>query len=92
MTKIEKQSWERIRAMGRDRFIVREGLLRHGVPFGVLVALIQIFPFFRPSSEPFIALVASWAFSGVAFGAVMGLREWQTRERNYQKPTDDDVP
>ena len=91
MTKIERQAWEQIRAKGRDRFILRAGLLRRGVPFGVLFALIQIiFIFFRPRAEPLISIFAGWAFAAVGFGAVMGVWEWQRHERDYQRPTDDD--
>jgi hypothetical protein len=93
MTKTQKQAWEQTRIQGRDQFILREGLIRRGVPFGVLFALFQIiFTFFRPRSEPVLAIVAGWAFATVGFGAFMGVWEWQNRERDYQKPTDaDDV-
>ena len=92
MTKTEKQTWEQIRTKGRDRFILQEGLLRRGVPFGVLFLLLQIvFMFFWQRSEPVLAIVARWAFATLGFGAGMGLWEWQSRERDYEKPTDDDA-
>ncbi|MBC8096601.1 MAG: hypothetical protein H7Y43_12400 [Akkermansiaceae bacterium] len=93
MTQTEKQAWEQVRARGRDRFIVREGLLHRGVPFGVLFGLFQIIRivFFRSSSEPLLSIIAGWGFATVAFGAIMGVIEWQAHERDYQKPTDEDV-
>jgi len=92
MTQTEKQAWEQIRTKGRDRFIVREGLLRRGVPLGVLLGLFQIVRvvFFHPSEAPLLSIFASWAFVTVGFGATMGLHYWQHSERDYLKPTEDD--
>jgi hypothetical protein len=92
MTQSEKQAWEKVREKGRDRFILRDGLLRHGVRFGVLFGLFQCirFAFFHPAPEPVLSVIAGWAFATVAYGAMMGVCRWQTLERDYQKPTDDD--
>ena len=91
MTLTEKQAWEQVRARGRDRFILREGLLRHGFRFGVVFALLQIiFMLFRPTSKPLIVIVTLPVLAGVLYGALMGLQVWQAHESEFQKPTEDD--
>lgn len=82
--------WEQVRVKGRDRFILREGLLRRGVPFGVLFALVQAARvlFFDLSLDSFITIAAAWGFATVSFGAGMGLWYWQEYQQDYQKPTE----
>jgi peptidoglycan/LPS O-acetylase OafA/YrhL len=91
MTKSEKQSWEQERAQGYSRYLLRS-LLRAGLPFGVLMTLAHIlWPYFRHQPvSPFWQLLVEFGFYVVFFGAWMGVWSWQSKERDYKKPTADD--
>lgn len=92
MTLSEKQSWEHVRAKGRDHFILRDGVLRRGLPFGVFmtVAMLLITILTHKPIEPVWKVGVMFAFYTLGFGAAMGGMTWSDREKDYQKPTDDD--
>ena len=92
MTLSEKQAWEKVRAKGRDSFVVRVGLLRYGLKFGIIWGLFKIVSicFFKPTFQPAISVIASWGFMCVGFGALMGFHQWQQNERDYEKPTEEE--
>ena len=92
MTASEKQSWERERAKGYDRFLLRS-LLRAGLPFGVLVTIIKcLFAIFsgHPIS-PVSRIMVEFGFYVLGFGGLMGVGTWQRSERDYKKPAEDGV-
>ena len=41
--------------------------------------------------DPVWEFAVKFAFHTVAFGFCMGIFFWRSREKEYQKPTDDDV-
>ena len=66
---------------------MRQGLLRWGVPFGLVVTL---GPFFYDlvthASTPSIwSMVGSFTFLTLAFGYGMGETEWRRGERAYHE-------
>lgn len=87
MTHSEKQAWEQVRAEGKGKFILRSGLFRYGVRFGLIFGLFQIarLLFFNSAEEPAISIVATWGFATLCFGAVMGEYKWRQLESDYQK-------
>jgi hypothetical protein len=92
MTKSEKQTWEQERAKGRDRFLLRRGLLRAGLPFGVLMILFKLLIaiFSHEAIAPAWRLLVEFGFYVIGFGGLMGVWSWQDNERDYKKPTEDD--
>ena len=92
MTKSEKQWWEQERAKGRDRFLLRRGLLRAGLPFGALMIAgkILISVFSHQPISPAWRLLVEFGFYVLGFGALMGVWSWQSNETDYKKPTEDD--
>ena len=93
MTISEKQWWEQERAKGRSRFVLREGLLRRGLPFGVfmIVWCLVIDLLFQSPIEPVWELAVKFGVYTLGFGLLMGSTLWSDRERDFQKETDDDV-
>ena len=85
MTQSESQAWEKIRARGRARFILRHGLLLRGLPFGIMVTLGPlIYDIFTHQVTPSIwSMVAAFALLTLLFGCVMGETEWRRREKVY---------
>jgi len=85
--KFDKQKWTQVRARGHARFIMSQGLLRWGGPFGFVVTL---GPFFydlaRHSPTPSIwSMLGSLALLTLIFGYGMGEREWRLGERAYHE-------
>ena len=93
MTQSEKHDWEQVRAKGRTQYVLREGLLRRGLPFGAFVTVFLLLAdtiSHRPI-DPIWKLVVRFAFFTLAFGLLMGTTKWNDRERDFNKPTDDHV-
>lgn len=92
MTNAEKQWWEQERAKGYNRFLLRQGLLRTGLPFGILMTIaapLIEFLTHRPI-KPVWELLAMFGFYTLGFGYFMGTRAWRDNERDYQEPTEDE--
>jgi hypothetical protein len=85
MTQSENQAWEKIRARGHARFILRHGVLLWGVPFGVVVTLGPFIydVFTHHATSSIRSMVAAFAFLTLAFGYGMGETEWRRREKAY---------
>jgi hypothetical protein len=92
MTHSEKQSWEQVRTKGREHFVLCEGILRRGLPLGVVVTVVQmLYDYFAHSTPaPIWELTVKFAFLTLASGFCVGIFDWESRERDYQKPTEDD--
>ena len=43
MNESEKQAWQQIRTAGQGKFVWREGVLRRGVPFGLIMVAFHFF-------------------------------------------------
>jgi len=85
MKTFDKQKWTEIRARGHVRFVMRQGLLRWGVPFALVVTLGPlIYNLITYSPTPSIwSTVGSLALLTLAFGYGMGETEWRRGERAY---------
>jgi hypothetical protein len=81
----EKHTWEQIRARGHGRFVVQHGILRWGIPFGLVVTFGPAFyDLLAHSVTPSVwRLAGSFAFFTLGFGYLMGEGEWRRRERSY---------
>ena len=89
MTNSEKQSWEKVRARGKDRFLLR-GVARGAWFFvgGVVVELLW-WVFTRKLPDSLLASAAKWALVAVGTGALMGWQEWNAKESAYHKSEDE---
>ncbi len=86
MTQAERQSWEKIRAQGQDRFLVRF-ICRRGWMAGTAYTFFDVcwsLLFHRPL-QPVWGLAIQWAAMSVVIGALVALQEWRARERDYEK-------
>jgi hypothetical protein len=85
MKDAKQDNWEQIRARGHRQFIVRHGILRWGVPFGLAVTFgPAIYDLLAHSATPSAwTLAGSFAFCTLVFGYGMGETEWRKREKAY---------
>jgi hypothetical protein len=92
MTQPQKQWWEQERARGEASFVWREGCLRQGLPFAAIVTLAPLLydVFAHHPIELSWMLAIQFAFYAIAFGGCMGMTSWRNREREFQKPTDNE--
>ena len=92
MTQTQKQWWEQERAKGEARYVLRVGLLRMGLPFAAIMTVVPLLNnvFTIEPIEPLWKLGVKFAFFVVGFGGMMGAMLWRDRERDYQKPTEDE--
>ena len=83
----DKEKWMQIRARGHARFIVRHGLIRWGIPLGLVVTL---GPFFcdlithTPTPSAW-SMAGSCTWLTLVFGYGMGETEWRRGERAYHE-------
>jgi hypothetical protein len=89
MTESDRQSWERERVQGRDRFILR-GMLRRGIRYAVIFSIAY---FIITGHELSVRLglwncLVSIVFLTVAVGWCEGASIWYKRERDYQSKED----
>ena len=85
MTETQKQLWEQERAKGEFRFVLREGLLRRGLPFAaIMTAFRLVYDSFthRPIESPGV-LVIGFALNLLLFGGCMGTMIWRDREKEF---------
>jgi hypothetical protein len=81
----DTREWEQIRASGHRRFIVRYGLLKWGLPFGLVTTLGPVaYDVLRHSTMPSVwSIAGSFIVLGLGFGYGMGETEWRRREKAY---------
>ena len=74
--------WQKMRAKGKEKFILINGLLSWGVPMFVVMTFVVNMP---ENGEMVFGLIAInaliWALGGLAFGYFT----WTLSEKNYQK-------
>ena len=86
MTQKDKIWWEQMRVRGRGWYILREGILRHGVRVGFWLTLLGMIGWLFGGVAPsIIGLALGWALTTVCFGALIGVALWNQHEKNYQK-------
>jgi hypothetical protein len=85
MKTFDKQKWMQVRARGHVRFIMRQGLLQWGVPFGLVVTLGPfLYDLATHSPTPSIwSMVGSVTLLTLTFGYGMGETQWRRGQRAY---------
>jgi hypothetical protein len=91
MTILEKQRWELERAKGRDRYVLRHGLLRYGLAVGLIVVLVKIVVgiFTHHSVGSIWELLIYFGAFALGFGAFKGAMSWSENENDYNQPAED---
>jgi hypothetical protein len=92
MTETNLLWWEKMRARGRSRFIVREGVAPCVLGFGLAFLLaVPVFFALSGGSFHFSAVAIGWAVATMAFavptGTVGGLVLWRQHEKDFHKST-----
>lgn len=87
MTQTERNNWEKVRANGRGRYIVVEGILKRGLLAGVIIGA---FPFLIHSlcngwTTDWLLLVILFVVAAFISGSIMGGLFWHLQESEYQK-------
>jgi hypothetical protein len=85
-----RDEWERVRAGGRTRYLVLTGVVRRGLPMGVVVALAVEVLTGRPvpdslASARFVFMV----FAGITLfslsGCIRAAAQWRLAERRFER-------
>lgn len=93
----KKARWSEIRARGRARFILTEGVLRVGLLYAALLFLLRYFfkygftasgagEYLR-GGEPIFQFI----FDCLAFGYIMGWLDWREQEREFKRAEQDET-
>jgi hypothetical protein len=95
MTPTDRLWWEQTRAKGRAWFVLREGIIRCVVGFGVAFLLITpVFCILGGILPDLLSLAVGWAtatlFMSTLVGTLVGVFLWRQHEKAYQKSTRDD--
>ena len=89
MTDSEKQSWEKVRAEGRDRFLLKSVARSRWILFGGLLVEICWWLFSGKLTNPIWEIAIAWIFIAVGSGAWGGFLEWNTNEQKYRESRQD---
>lgn len=88
MTESERQSWEKERANGRDRFILR-GIWKRGIRFAIIFSVVFFGLELLTNNTLSVRLglwncLVSMVVMTLAVGWCEGARIWYKREREFQ--------
>ena len=88
MNTSERQAWEQTRAKGRASFILREGVLRHGIFPGVAFGLCFLLgdPDLyrnRLDASDAVCFATMAAVLALSIGLLTGIRLWKKRQHQY---------
>ncbi len=104
MNKKQKEKWAEVRAKGRKRYILVNGILIMGGTFAILmpvfsqvIRLLRFYWFNTPYVSidstrdvfGYVADVFGYVIAGVLFGWLMGRMNWSATERAYRESEDD---
>ena len=86
MNTSERQTWEQTRSKGRASFVLREGILRHGIPVGAVFGLcwlvMDLFRHRLDAGEA-VCIAAMAAALALSIGLLDGIRLWKKRQHQY---------
>ena len=87
--KESEESWEVIRARGRNRFLIRS-IFRVAWICGLASVVIEWGLMLFGHNIVISEIVARWAFFSVALGASFGFTQWRDNEERFQKDVRDE--
>ena len=80
----EYQAWAKVRKLGRNRYIMINGMLMYGVPLFVVMSFIVNQPFAQGFTYVSVAIhLGFWLFIGQVFGLIT----WFINEKRFLKET-----
>ncbi|MFO6424109.1 hypothetical protein [Motilimonas sp. KMU-193] len=78
----EYQAWAKVRKLGRNRYMMLNGMLMYGVPLFVVMSFIVNQPFAEGYTMTAVAIhLGVWLFIGQMFGLV----NWVVNEKRFAK-------
>jgi hypothetical protein len=86
MNTSERLAWERTRAKGRASFILRTGILFHGVPPAAVFGfgwLLMDFTRHRLDAGEALCIAAMAGAIALSIGLLAGIRLWKKRQHQY---------
>jgi hypothetical protein len=91
MTQSDKEQWEKERAKGYNRFLLRS-ITRVGLPFAALTTVLQLAVnlYGHRAIDPLWELAAKFGVFALGFGAWMGVLTWRGKQHDYNKPTENE--
>ncbi len=104
MNKKQKEEWAKVRAKGRKRYILVNGILIMGGAFAItmfigtqFIGLLQAYWFNTPyvlidsTRDVLSGIIGGVIFviGGVIFGWLMGVMNWSAKESAYRQSEDD---
>ena len=88
----QKEAWSVTRQRGKRRFVLLHGILRWGLLWTILVALIECFlkyGFNLSQWGSFLTQEWFWIlFRGIVFGVLMGFTLWRNNEKAFLEGKD----
>jgi len=75
---LKRAAWEKWKSDGKANFLLKYGVLRMGLPYGVGMSVFALFSVPDPPEFPLpkLAVVPIALLGGAVFGLVMGLQAW----------------
>jgi hypothetical protein len=89
MTDSEKQAWEKVRAEGRDRFLLKSIARSRWILFGGLLVEVCWWLFTGKLTKPMWEIAIGWTLVALGSGAWGGILEWNTNEQKYAESRQD---
>lgn len=86
MNATQRAAWEKVRARGRDGFLLRKvgrAAWIGAILFGGLHLVFALFG--KRPIVPTWDVIAEWAIMSLFFGAVFGNSEWQEKEDDFRE-------
>jgi hypothetical protein len=85
MTEQDRQSWQKVRAGGRDSFVLRR-IRRLACALAVVGTLVEVSLWLLFGKQPqMLMAVAVWIGGAFFLGALTALHEWSRNESEYNK-------
>jgi hypothetical protein len=85
MSSVQKKSWEGVRRLGRDRFLLKSiGMYACGCAVACFLFEAVFLLIGRNFWRSVWDAVITWASLSLIMGVAFGLREWNQNERSYQ--------
>ncbi len=76
--------WREARQRGRSSYVLRNGILIHGIVFATCMAFARWFGLFGAQRPQLLSLVVVFCFHAVVFGLFAGFAGWRANEKRFK--------
>jgi hypothetical protein len=84
MKTFTREEWTQVRAKGHARFVLVHGLLRSGIPFGLLMAVVDLVWALLTHSTPSVWRMTQYLLVfTIVYGYLSGEMQWRRCEKDY---------